>query len=546
MKAIWRKASLAVLYLAAAVLLDLASGYFVLQTGLAICYPPAGLYLAAVLILGWKALPLAFLNPFFSVLVTLNDPSIPFMVAVLIGVVSMISPTLILISLKQLAPSGEYLHNFRQVSIYAGMVLFSVAIESLAASLIYILFGLADANLFWINAVGWWISNVIPMLTLAPMLLLIQQPAIVMPNWWRGSYGMLALLTALFTPLAILITLAPRGYSTIPRLYIGLLPILIGALAGGIFGGTWSALWVAFSVLTLAPTYLVETHLVIEAQFFLLVSTLSGLATGSVVSDRRLTESELRASEQRYRRLSSELEERVQQRTADLEAKNRELETLAYAVAHDLKAPLRGIDGYSHLLLDTDHEQLDQESKLFIRNIRQAVNSMNQLIDDLLAYSRLEYRTVKQEQVDLPAIVDSLLAERQMEIEARGVSLQVDIQCRQVFGETQSLSQALRNLIDNALKFTQDVAQPAIEIGSRNSGQAVLIWVADNGIGFGMQYSDRIFEIFQRLHRAEDYPGTGIGLALVRKAMHHMGGRAWAESAPGHGATFYLEIPQTP
>jgi len=110
--------------------------------------------------------------------------------------------------------------------------------------------------------------------------------------------------------------------------------------------------------------------------------------------------------------------------------------------------------------------------------------------------------------------------------------------------EVESLSRALHNLIDNALKFTRGVAQPSIEIGSHTTGQAVLIWVKDNGIGFDMQYHDRIFEIFQRLHRAEDYTGTGIGLALVRKAVDRMAGRVWAESAPGNGAKFFLEIPQ--
>jgi signal transduction histidine kinase len=531
-------------YVVGAILLDLASGYFVLQTGLAICYPPAGLYMAVILLLGWKALPLAFLNPFFSVLVTLHDPSIPFLAALGIGLASMISPTLILATLRRLAPSGDYFNGLSKTAIFAGSVLAGVAVESLVASLVYILSGLATPGMFWLNAIGWWISNVIPMLTLAPTLLLINRPVIIRPKWWRGQLGLLALIVACLAPITVLVGLIPAGAHSVTRLYIALVPILIGALGGGIFGGVWASLWVTFSVLALAPAYLVNPYLVIEAQFFLLLSDLSGLVTGTIVTDRGLTESRLRESEQRYRQLSIELEERVTQRTAQLENKNRELETFAYAVSHDLKAPLRGIDGYSRLLLDTYADKLDQEGRLFVQNIRQAVGHMSQLIEDLLAYSRLERRPSIREEVNLAAIIEEVLTERQLEMESRRVSFHLDLQCQHVLAEPESLSQALRNLIDNAFKFTQAVDAPLIEIGSKNSGQAVIIWVKDNGIGFDMQYSERIFDIFQRLHRVEEYSGTGIGLALVRKAMHRMNGRAWAESAPGYGATFFLEIPQ--
>jgi signal transduction histidine kinase len=544
MKEYGRKIVIIGAYVAGAILLDLASGYFVLQTGLAICYPPAGLYLAVILLLGWKSLPLAFLNPFFSILVTLHDPSIPFAAAIGIGMASMISPALILAALRRLTPSGDYFNGLRKTAIFAGTILASVAVESLVASFVYILSGLAGPGMFWINAVGWWISNVIPMLTLTPILLLVNHPVVERPKWWRGQLGLLALMVAFLAPLTVLMGLIPGGTHSITRLYIALLPILIGALGGGIFGGVWASLWVTFSVLALAPTYLVNPYLVIEAQFFLLLSNLIGMVTGTIVTDRSLTEARLRESEQRYRQLSVDLEGRVAQRTAQLENKNRELETFAYAVSHDLKAPLRGIDGYSSLLLDSSEDKLDQEEKLFLQNIRQAVGHMSQLIEDLLAYSRLERSPSIREDVNLAAIIEEMLSERQLEIEARPVSLHLDLQCQHILAEPESLSQALRNLIDNAFKFTQAVDTPLIEIGSKNPDQVVIIWVKDNGIGFDMQYSERIFDMFQRLHRVEEYSGTGIGLALVRKAMHRMNGRAWAESAPGYGATFFLEIPQ--
>jgi signal transduction histidine kinase len=189
-------------------------------------------------------------------------------------------------------------------------------------------------------------------------------------------------------------------------------------------------------------------------------------------------------------------------------------------------------------------DKLDEEGRTFLYTIRNATQQMNQLIDDLLTYSRLERRAMRTGSLDPHLLVEMLVAERADELQARQVTLSVDIPCGTVTAEAEGLAEALRNLLDNALKFTRDVPAPRIEIGGREIENACIIWVRDNGIGFDMRYHDRIFEIFQRLHRAEDYPGTGIGLAIVRKVMQRMGGRAWAESTPGQGATFYLEVPK--
>lgn len=239
---------------------------------------------------------------------------------------------------------------------------------------------------------------------------------------------------------------------------------------------------------------------------------------------------------------SQELEARVQQRTSELETKNRELETFAYSVSHDLKAPLRGIDGYSRLLLDDYGDRMDDEGRYLLNMVREGAGRMYQLIDDLLLYSRLERRAVVTSEVDLPALVGQLIAERQSEIQARHVEVLTDIQCARVNAESEGLAQALRNLIDNALKFTPEHGA-RIEISAIPQDNSCLLWVRDNGIGFDMKYHDRVFEIFQRLHHAEDYPGTGIGLALVRKVMQRIGGRVWAEAVPNGGATFFLELP---
>jgi PAS domain S-box-containing protein len=244
--------------------------------------------------------------------------------------------------------------------------------------------------------------------------------------------------------------------------------------------------------------------------------------------------------------LNAELEQRVAARTAELAAKNRELEVFAYSVSHDLKAPLRGIDGYSRLLQEDFAGRLDGDGPYYIDMIRAATASMGQLIDDLLAYSRVERRALQLTGLALHPLVEQVAAEYADLLAEAGAQLSIDLPELSVLAEEEGLAQSLRNLIANAVKFSRDVAAPQISIGGEAQGDTCLLWVRDNGIGFAMEYHDRIFDLFQRLHRDEDYPGTGIGLAIVRKAVERIGGAVWAESAPGAGATFYLRLPRDP
>jgi signal transduction histidine kinase len=251
-----------------------------------------------------------------------------------------------------------------------------------------------------------------------------------------------------------------------------------------------------------------------------------------------------RRAKQALDQLNAELENRIEIRTAELNAKSRELETFAYSVAHDLKAPLRGIDGYSRLLLQEYTASLDDEGRGFLQTIQDSTDEMNQLIDDLLAYSRLERRELTTDRIELGPIVNSLVDEKRREAAQHPVDFVIDVNGATVLADASGLAQSLRNYLDNAIKFTRKVKEPRIEVGSKERAESCVLWVRDNGIGFDMKHHDQIFDIFQRLNVTADYPGTGIGLAIVRKAMERMGGKAWAESEPGHGATFYLEIPK--
>jgi PAS domain S-box-containing protein len=246
--------------------------------------------------------------------------------------------------------------------------------------------------------------------------------------------------------------------------------------------------------------------------------------------------------EQEIQQFNSELEERVRQRTAELAAVNKELETFTYSVSHDLKAPLRGIDGYSRLLLADHHEALDEEGRFFVESIRNGVTRMGQLIEDLLSYSRMERREGQWSRVMLSDLVEAVT--RDLPEERLGKArLEVAVGELSIHSDSEGLRLVLRNLLDNALKFSMAQPVPKISVAAREKEGGIELTVSDNGIGFDTRFQDRIFEIFQRLHRAEDYPGTGIGLAIVRKAMQRMGGGVHARSEPGKGATFVLEIP---
>jgi len=209
-----------------------------------------------------------------------------------------------------------------------------------------------------------------------------------------------------------------------------------------------------------------------------------------------------------------------------------------------LKAPLRGIEGYSRLLAEDHTNQLDEEGLSFLQIIRQATTQMNDLIEDLLSYSRLERRTFNSESVDLRSLIDQILIEKKIEIHKRKVNIQIKGDKSNVRVDVKALEQAVRNLLDNAFKFTQNVDSPEIRIRFAEEDESIVLSIEDNGIGFDMKYSERIFDIFQRLHLQDDYPGTGIGLALVKKAMQRIGGDCWAESKAGEGASFFLRIPK--
>jgi len=239
-----------------------------------------------------------------------------------------------------------------------------------------------------------------------------------------------------------------------------------------------------------------------------------------------------------------ELEKRVIERTRELEIKNKDLETFNYTVSHDLKSPLRGISGYSTLLISDHADQLDPQGKVYLQNIINAAQRMNLLIEDLLSYTKTERKDIIKTSVDLGNLIDKLLLEYSENLSKRKITIARQLDCQTVLVDREGITVALRNLLDNAVKFTQSNPDPKITIGCKEIQNRTVISVSDNGVGFDLKFYDKIFDIFQRLHLHEDYPGTGVGLALVKKTMERMGGKVYAESQIGVGSTFYLEISQ--
>jgi len=240
--------------------------------------------------------------------------------------------------------------------------------------------------------------------------------------------------------------------------------------------------------------------------------------------------------------LNRELESRVLERTAMLTSVNRSLETFTYSVSHDLKAPLRSIEGYSRLLSDEYSTNLNHDARGLLANIRRSVKRMNQLIEDLLAFSRIDYTTYSKKSIDLRSLCNSILADFKRDIEQKNITFSFLLEAEQLLADEKTLKISLRNLIANAIKFSRSDIKSKIDIISRQTSSSCVISVRDNGIGFDMKHHDRIFQIFQRLHTDEKIPGTGLGLAIVRKAVERMAGRVWAKSEPDGGSEFFIEI----
>ena len=249
------------------------------------------------------------------------------------------------------------------------------------------------------------------------------------------------------------------------------------------------------------------------------------------VIERRMREEQIR-----------ELNEQLERRSAELEASNMELEAFAYSISHDLRAPLRHMVGFAELLRQHAATALDEKSRRYTTTILDAAKRMGALIDDLLAFSQIGRAETRASTVSIRQLVNEVVEEMRPDMAGRTVSWRIgnlpDLYC-----DRSMLRIVFMNLITNAIKFTRPCERPEIEIGSFEDARGLVLFVRDNGVGFDMKYSSKLFRVFQRLHRSEEFEGTGIGLATVQRIIQRHGGTAWAEGSVNGGATLFLAVP---
>jgi signal transduction histidine kinase len=396
----------------------------------------------------------------------------------------------------------------------------------------------ADLGSVWLT---WWLGDAGGALGVAPFLILWAKGTGGIPSRGRlpEALGLGALLwvlgeTGFGVPLGVATRTYPLGFAFLPLLAWA--AFRLGARATVTVALGVSVLSVWGTIRGHGPFALADPNTsLILVQAFLAVTTTTALALAAAVEERARAERELQE-------LNRDLETRVARRTAELKEALTDLEGFSYTVAHDLRAPLRALAGFSGFLREEYGPVLDAKGREYVERIENAARRMDELVQDLLSYSKLTREQIRLERTDVGELIREVRQQMEPEIQERHAEIRVESRTPEVMAHRVMLSQALTNLIGNALKFVDPGVVPEIRISAEARDGTLRLWVSDNGIGIPPDCHQRIFDIFTRLEPGR-FPGTGIGLAIVRKALDRMGGACGVESAPGKGSRFWIELP---
>ncbi len=508
-------------------------------------WPPTGVALASLVLGGLRLWPGVFLGAFLVNITTQGTFPVAFGIALGNTLEALLGATLAVRFADGTKAFEHTLGIFRFV-FFAAMV--STTASATVGVLSLCLGGYATWNHFLAIWFTWWMGDIVSALIIAPVILLWfgKRPSMPAP----GRLLEAAILTAIVVWIGQLIFLTESfGGRNYPLEYLAIPPLLWAAFRFGQRG----AVTLAFVLSSIAlwgtrhglgpfvrsdPN---ESLLLLQA--FMGTITLTALILASIISARQRAERELAAAQEKLRQHAVQLEQRVEERTARLQESVQSLDSFCYSIAHDLRAPLRAVSGFSNELVNEHATSLEPTARDYLVRIRDAAAHMDRLILDLLKYGRLNATDVPLETVAPEPVIRNILAALEHELNAKKGSVNIQSPLLSLSANPVLLEQILTNLLDNALKFIPPSTPPEIRIWTEPRDGMVRLCVCDNGIGIKPVYVQKLFKPFVRLVNGTEFPGTGIGLAIVRKAAERMRGQAGVESEPSHGSCFWIELP---
>jgi signal transduction histidine kinase len=534
-------------------MLILAAAYFVvgelglqlphLHASVSPLWPATGIALAALLLWSIDLWPAIFVGAFLVNLMATQEASGGIRVLQALGIAG--GNTLEAVTGAWLVVRFAHGCNafFRATDVFRYILLAGVlatAISATVGTLTLMSCGLLDRQVFGHAWLTWWMGDMAGAVLIGPFILIWAANPTLRFGINRAVEALILLISLLVVSAVNFSNMFQMGERHYPLAFL-FFPLLTWAAVRFEARGAVAFVSVICCLAINGTLHGLGTFAVVGPndsllmlQMFICVAALSALVLAAAVTERK-------AAEDETRRLNLELEHRVQDRTAQLEGINKELEAFCYSVSHDLRAPLRTIRGFSEVLMEQYKPQLDARGQDYLRRTCDAGLQMDKLIEDLLKLSRLSRSDIQRGEIDLSAIAQQIATELTRGEPSRTVEFAISPGIAGN-GDERLLRVVIDNLLRNAWKFTKKQPNSRIEFGRLN-GDSMAYFVRDNGVGFDMQYAGKLFGVFQRLHSAAEFAGSGVGLAIVQRVINRHGGKVWAEAKVNSGATFYFTLP---